>query len=564
MSDAGGDTGTPFRQTCIDAVLFRGLDPVCDIDTDSNNDGSIDAEDDPGENSDAGPGRIVTVGSPELAEVTLRAGVDAAMASAYDWRLCLYGGEGLEVYSTPDGQGGALDIPEGGEWLSDDASWDITDYRPDSPLEIDFYVDGETEGTTCLEASLVAFQKTSPKYTSVVYCDGDYYDADKMTVMNVPVNLTIYDGQNGNAVPDAQDESRGAFTVANMNDTDGDGVRDNVDVNGVIATPFGKDEVDLMRLVLSRPPSPFWWTVTLSVPSGEIILWRESTKVHQIPVDGAGMARFRVSDYPPGGGPLTVWAEAYSPSQSVGDIHITMSYLGVSDEVHATAVWASVVNETRFEHSTRTASSLWADPTWGELDVNDGPRKQTEFNGGTGLRPIDDTYGVCNGMLMQFTVQPADIVQTQIVSFDITRRVEDTIQYYWDHEPNGWESKTLPKKLDQANDDDPEEADETLSPNTNAHMYVADAPGTPWVASGYRDEMVWHLNAWEYMRVTIAKPRPAGNTLSGSRASDKYLWHCSHHLVASGPTPPRIWSRTTGDDEVYGQNDVGPGHIPLY
>jgi hypothetical protein len=34
--------------------LYRGIDPVCDIQTDSNNDGQITAEDDPGEDQYAG------------------------------------------------------------------------------------------------------------------------------------------------------------------------------------------------------------------------------------------------------------------------------------------------------------------------------------------------------------------------------------------------------------------------------------------------------------------------------------------------------------------------------
>lgn len=45
--------------------------------------------------------------------------------------------------------------------------------------------------------------------------------------------------------------------------------------------------------------------------------------------------------------------------------------------------------------------------------------------------------------------------------------------------------------------------------------------------------------------------------LLGSRASDKYLWHCSHHFTAAGG----IWQRTTGAEEVEGENDVGPGHV---
>ena len=64
------------------------------------------------------------------------------------------------------------------------------------------------------------------------------------------------------------------------------------------------------------------------------------------------------------------------------------------------------------------------------------------------------------------------------------------------------------------------------------------------------------MNAWEYVRVGIGQP-VEGNQLLGSRASDKYLWHCSHHLKAAGG----IWQRTTGTEEVKGENDVDTGHV---
>ena len=81
------------------------------------------------------------------------------------------------------------------------------------------------------------------------------------------VDVMLSDGQFGPEVPYPVEESRGAFTVANMNDTDGDGVTDNVDVDGVIATPAGRNEVDLMQLKIARPYRDFEGSVTLTVPS---------------------------------------------------------------------------------------------------------------------------------------------------------------------------------------------------------------------------------------------------------------------------------------------------------
>ena len=58
-------------------------------------------------------------------------------------------------------------------------------------------------------------------------------------------NGDIYDGQNGSMVPEAEEVTRGAFTVANFNDTDNDGIVDTDDT-------FVPGEVDLIRLVISR------------------------------------------------------------------------------------------------------------------------------------------------------------------------------------------------------------------------------------------------------------------------------------------------------------------------
>ena len=73
----------------------------------------------------------------------------------------------------------------------------------------------------------------------------------------VRTDLTIH---HGNATRDEvvvdREETRGAFTVVNRNDTDADGLVDYQDPNGVLHTQAqpgmtGQDEVDLMKLVLS-------------------------------------------------------------------------------------------------------------------------------------------------------------------------------------------------------------------------------------------------------------------------------------------------------------------------
>ena len=80
------------------------------------------------------------------------------------------------------------------------------------------------------------------------------------------LDMTIHDGLAGYSGGDPVsgtvsgmelEESRGAVTVANKNDTDGDTVIDNVDMDGVHSIPVGtpgagrgRDEIDLMKFII--------------------------------------------------------------------------------------------------------------------------------------------------------------------------------------------------------------------------------------------------------------------------------------------------------------------------
>ena len=100
----------------------------------------------------------------------------------------------------------------------------------------------------------------------------DIIDTMKMTV--VKVDLKIYNGQNAiNPVADEKEETVGAFTVANLNDTDGDGVIDNVD-NDVTATARGRNEVDLMKIIFNKPePKDLKGKLRIRIVSGNVKIW---------------------------------------------------------------------------------------------------------------------------------------------------------------------------------------------------------------------------------------------------------------------------------------------------
>lgn len=119
-------------------------------------------------------------------------------------------------------------------------------------------------------------------------CIGDPPEVIKEREVRIyfpPVNLSIFDGQGGDQVgsgwiidPDRLEETRGAFTVANLNDTDADGILD-VNDAAVIATPQGENEKDLMKLVLHEPLNYFEEdTGTLRIDSGSIAIYSSATK----------------------------------------------------------------------------------------------------------------------------------------------------------------------------------------------------------------------------------------------------------------------------------------------
>ena len=170
------------------------------------------------------------------------------------------------------------------------------------------------------------------------------------------VNLTIFNGQDGPAIPEAKEETQGAFTVANLNDTDGDGVIDNQDQT-VMANGAGTtNEVDLMKLVISKPANaPAGSTLTLTVVSGSVAFWQSPTKGTALPWGGGYTI---AADAIPEGG-KTIWVEATAASSALRAIVLKLTYSaapGVEDIVKATGIWAIQTNFITSQAATTTAA----------------------------------------------------------------------------------------------------------------------------------------------------------------------------------------------------------------
>ena len=453
------------------------------------------------------------------------------------------------------------------------------------------------------------------------------------------VDLEIYNGQ-GSGSPitqalesgDVDDVGHGAFTVANINDTDGDwrvDYQDNlvkpfsaniteggtvgldqvtvddasgfvagdsialrlddeydvtqilgfrgpnqntIDIDHVLTTDFtggtvthtGRDEVDLMKLIVHRPTAVMPNTnVKLTVVSGNVALWTSPTKgtANAVPLT-AGTAEFNV-DIIPGGG-LVLWVEALSPSTAVRDIELRLDYMGASDIVNATAVWATQPWGWDDKMSYEQVTDLFPDIV--DTSVGD----LVEISGGLGLIPFSAFSvlgGVVNVILMQSTVGPPGIGMESIVSWDVTRQIRfiDWTKVLttddWVFDPDTKEDFPLLAELPNDDDIEEEDLDETASPTGEDHMYSIDVPGVVPALTFGKSARRLKFSFREWIRVRFDGAPFSGETIAGSRASDMYEWHARHDLEKHGTG---FWRRTTGDEQETNVNDIGPGAIDVF
>jgi hypothetical protein len=361
-------------------------------------------------------------------------------------------------------------------------------------------------------------------------------------VILLPVDLKIWNGQDATAEV-ADKTGVGAFTVANLNDTDGDGTidKDDNDVPG---------EKDLMKLYVGGYAG-LTGKVKLTVKSGSVKFWEHKEKKNQpIALDGNGAVLF---DIPAGGMNKTIWIEATAASGAVRDIEIWEGYQPAqgalqdgTDKVKATAVWASC---TQFANAA--GQQLWG-------DVQD-PMK-TNFNNSIqafGKNFTNPVGGILYVIGFEYTLKPAGVGNEPNVLFDVTRQKE---KKEWAVVAGQLIANGAPVVFpqDDTANDDSSNNDESLTPK-NDHIYSLDAPGVPFRAvqqTGGQSiaQIIKRNNFREYSRVTFDGTLPTGNTDTGSRCSDKQPWHMFMWLEAQGAN----YGERAGK-----QNDVDINHAAL-
>ncbi|MCI0361579.1 MAG: hypothetical protein L0211_24100 [Planctomycetaceae bacterium] len=359
-----------------------------------------------------------------------------------------------------------------------------------SSLDLTLYLEARAAGQITMELHLL-----NPSLYPIPSSDLVVFTA---LAYKPEVQLTIFDGQNATkAVPEVDEDITGAVTVANLNDTDADEISDWEDHtggaaggNGVEETRtganrHGRDEVDLMKLIVHKPIPYTEGAVTLTVTQGaaRVRLWGDSKKKTEI--DAAYDPETGIATWAQwgGGGNRTIWVEITNPSSSVADIELKLEYAEFDpDIVKATGVWATL---TASQFSTKTwdelAGTVWRD----DMDAELQDWVSRDF-GGTGLRPILYATGmgmtwarVANVTLLQFTVTPTDVASTLArVEFDLARS----------RRSRGWGQTTtdampvleedIPwEVLWEKPNDDPDNDDESDKVNDSDRMYVIDGPG---------------------------------------------------------------------------------------
>jgi len=351
------------------------------------------------------------------------------------------------------------------------------------------------------------------------------------------VDLAIHNGQRGSEVPEDKEETVGAFTAANLNDTDGDTKVDNGD-DDVTATAKGRDEVDLMRLVLRKPDPDRGGKVKLKIKSGNVKLWKFETKKE--PVTDL---EFPTSDLPLGTG-LALWVEATAISADKRDIEIELSYHGAKDTVKATGVWAK---KTLFLNAG-DQTNIPADADLPAFKAN-----IASFGNKFGVAHVSPLTN--NGMLMEFQVMPKDIGNESQVVFDVTRRKE-SIGWDWTGE-NRVEvnildvvPSTFPPKVEDTNDDGLN-SDEDNAPMKD-HIYSSDFPGFETDVAD-RDRTVLRFNFTEFVRIKVdgAAFKNQNGDAEGSRSSEEVPWRSRMDVVKDAATAaPRKWKRNGADNEI--------------
>jgi hypothetical protein len=407
------------------------------------------------------------------------------------------------------------------------------------------------------------------------------------------VDLQIYNGlagtggQGGMLVPDAEEETKGAVTVANLNDTDGDGLlnpddeirtitpdRDDDDVYAG-TTGKGRDEIDLMKLMVNQPQNSNPTDLAiLSIESGvdQIKFWGESRKKTSIPVVD-GKIIFQCSQLP-----AEIYIEAIKTSAAIRDIKLKLTYGTQSDVVTATAIWATLVEtymtrdncgcpfSTPSNDCTCANNPLVGNsPNVSYVDIpgiDNGlingvnnlrvSLDKSRFGKGN-LYPDDTWYG--GRIILGFKVEPGNISELNTefkLKFDVTRRIiHRNYVTNWGQDGIILKLEKTSSMMNELSNDDLNDGDEDNDLSVSLPLvYSYDGPSDK--RSTNNPFLIQKRDFEEWVRVTIDNPINITSTTTdgifGSRCSPKQDWRLLYYLKKNSTS---ILDRLSVDTENF-------------
>ena len=360
----------------------------------------------------------------------------------------------------------------------------------------------------------------------------------------------------------------GAVTVANLNDTNGSGMgigNNGVDAteNQVLATANGRNEIDLMKLVVRKKDGTASLTgnVTLAKVSGAVRLWSTPSKGTEVNISSP-------LTIPTSQLPKTYYIEATAASGSLYDIEFSATYNGNDDRVRATAVWVEKTNHWIERVSTPIPQQAGPLKNVGNIVrfaiLGDVAKDGSLYGFGEFWKkavPWDSDGNkdkkIGGRILMEWRVFPSGA--KDVASFDVTRQrktrtwsIEYAQQVFTPSVQNNmnfpFEPDTEPADSGQGEDvEEPNDDSEGSFKYEDRipiadYLYSWDAPSTfqTFDNNGVtEDGLAFRVSKnWfkEFVRVR-AKCSPFNNydaTLQGSRASEKFDWHCIYYTNKDG------------------------------
>jgi len=354
---------------------------------------------------------------------------------------------------------------------------------------------------------------------------------------------TSYSG--GQKLSPNEKRSKGAVTVANLNDTDGDTVIDNID-NSVIQSNVGRNEIDLIKIEVKKrnPATSLSGNVILQILSGNVKLWGKSTKENPIILSN-GMITIPTASLP-----KVYYVEAISVSNSLRDIKIQTTYNGKTDIVAATAVWLNLTNTWRDNsNSPIPGTSDLPDLDGIELRKSINLKWKSTNDQRYGFGPFfsgsdhphysiltNSNKQIGGRILFEFAISPNNAAQ--LVDVDVTRQRKNRTYTMSNEQTNSTLTNLtdFPWEMNQDNElsnDDKNNISDEDNILKNNKIYSADPPASTILDESSTCFKFSKITFIEFVRVGVKGNLKAFDNFDivrGSRGSNKFDWHCSYNL----------------------------------